>query len=53
MSSESTDERNDEIMQCNDCEGNEDFIQWRFSEMPDYKLNAIMTDLKYVYSLQV
>jgi hypothetical protein len=31
----------------------DDAFQWKLTEMPDYKLNAIMTDFQYELPLQV
>jgi hypothetical protein len=38
---------------CKDCEGTEDHLKWSFVEMPDYKLNAIMTHFSYKTPLEV
>jgi len=38
---------------CIDCEGTEDHLKWSFVEMPDYKLNAIMTHFSYRTPLEV
>lgn len=40
------------VIYCSTCKDS-DWFQWIFTEMPDYKLNAIMTEFQYELPLQV
>jgi hypothetical protein len=50
--------RHSKALCCTNCQNTcqntfADEFQWTFTEMPDYKLNAIMTDFQYEIPLQV